>query len=72
MSLVVTFSCCCFFLFRESMDTDKDDPHGRYHEPSYLNFSVLIAISLHNCTLCHWVQVPPTSQWGISKEALSL
>lgn len=32
----------CFF--RESMDTDKDDPHGRYHEPSNLNFSILIAI----------------------------
>lgn len=26
------------------MDTDKDDPHGRYHEPSNLNFSILIAI----------------------------
>uniref|UniRef100_A0A2K6G7R2 Basic helix-loop-helix ARNT like 1 n=1 Tax=Propithecus coquereli TaxID=379532 RepID=A0A2K6G7R2_PROCO len=25
--------------YQESMDTDKDDPHGRYHEPSNLNFT---------------------------------
>lgn len=30
------------------MDTDKDDPHGRYHEPSNLNFSLIaIFLALH-------------------------
>lgn len=28
------------------MDTDKDDPHGRYHDPSCLNFTVLRAVFL--------------------------
>lgn len=29
------------------MDTDKDDPHGRYHEPSHLNFCIPVAVFLH-------------------------
>lgn len=33
-----------FCFLRESMDTDKDDAHGRYHESSHLNFSILRAI----------------------------
>lgn len=42
------------------MDTDKDDPHGRYHNLD-LNFSYLVAI--HSlCTVNVSSRLPPSPQ----------
>lgn len=54
------------------MDTDKDDPHGRYHEPSNLNFSVLIAIFFARLHVLLLGACSTLSQLEISKKVMSL